>query len=818
MARTPWESFAAAPILRGNFVGRGRHFDHPCLAPVFDVALQMQPSGMVALVGGFLDVFAEIRRHVPLPWTPEAESLLGDYDQCVRRFERDPAFQARVLEYDAQIARSGAAALMALPGGDGTHARVHRVRLCAAQHEIERMHGAADERPLMLLRLFMDMHLLSSLRLRGEPCAPDWDLARPAPWRFPWYGHLPDMTADIVAQADFLVVRKDRTAPRADWVMLFVNKMIPHPCASRNTRQKIEHLCAAHPEVLDTILDAVLVVLLGNYPGVRTDYTLSFRTKQWVVARMREIAEWPRARVFDWLGRNSQLVFFATKTLFRINLQKTVDIWRYYSAHYNYDTHYGVIEQAVSFAREVLDARVRDGRAVALEFDELDNDTFAAFHTIGTLSFCKLRKGSFMHTIMYLRLRGHLLHAQACIDNAPGCEKHRGPLARFLAFVGDARGVFWEPGRPHPILEPSLTHVLDRFAAFQATLQHDWPCTQLLAYVGASGEFLGLLQLSFVMYETDDTPDNSCDKYVLRMMNEHPRECLIVFYVQQRINHIRSIRVEHLPPHVRVAQNDAVRRRYHISLGAETPPHATRFRACRRCERVYNFIADPAAFPKCNGHPVEGEMRLKHCGHSRVKMVEGRAFCELCGEPSEQMHRDNAIMGLNLKNKNWAFRQADGAMVCLRCDEELFALEGLGRSIWFFGARYQMCSRCGVWTTYAPERDTTYGVQCGCDSRAPPRTSAPERSGPLESWLCDLHGDVTGFACLVCNAQLSRADAYQVYFLHDDGRIEPRSACALHSKMHRRLWDARRVSEAKSSIFYDRKGNLVHQTWKYKLP
>lgn len=810
MARTPWEPFAAAPILRGNFVGRGRHFDLPCLAPVFDVVLAPQPSGAVGLRGGFVDVFAELRRHVPLPWGADAATLFGDYDACVARLHRDADFRARVEAYDARIAESAAPAAMALPPGDGVHARVHRVRLCAAQHELERLHGGPPH-ALLLLRLFMDMHLLSALRLRDDPHAPDWEYARPAPWRFPWYGHLPDMTAEIAGQADFLVVRKDRAARSADWVMLFVNKMIPHPCASRNTRQKIEHLCRAQPDVLDTILDAVLVVLLGNYPGVRADYTLSFRTKQWIVARMREIAFWPRARVFEWLGRNSQLVFFATKTLFRLNLQKCTEIWQYYSAHYNYDTHYGVIEQAVSFAREVLDVRVRDGRAGALEFGELDNETFAAFHTIGTLSFCKLRKGSFMHTIMYLRLRGHLLHAQACLENAPGCDKHRAPLARFLAFVGDAPGVFWAPGRPHPVLPPALTAVLDRYAAFQATLQHDWPCTQLLAYVGASNEFLGLMQLSFIMYETDDTPDNSCDKYVLRMMNEHPRECLIVFYIQQRVHHIRAVRVEHLPAHVRAAQWDAVRRRYHVSLGADDPPQATRFVACRGCERVYNFVADPALWPKCRGRPVEGEMRLTRCGCSRVRLVNERAFCAMCGEPSRQMHRDNAIMGLNLKNKNWAFRQADGAMVCLRCDEELFALEGLGRAIWFAGARYQLCSRCGVWTTYAAERDSTHGVHCGCDSYAPRRLAAPEGSDALAGWVCGLLGDPTGFACLVCNAVLTRAQAYDVFFLHADGRIEPRSACAFHAQMHRTLWDDRRVREAKSSLCFDRKGNMVQR-------
>lgn len=795
--RTPWEQYGPAPIVRGNFVARGRHFTRPCLAPAFGVSLCTLEHGDVGLRGEFADPHAALRRCADLPWTPDLEAVLGDYDRCARLYVTDEAFRARMGDYDRRIWDSGAAARMGLVAGDEIDATLHRVRLSAAQHEIDRMHAEGRAGPaLTLLRLFMDMHLLSHLRIAGSARAPAWTFARPAPWRFPWFGHLPDLGAEITMHADFLVARRDKTVARADYIMLFVEKMIPHPCASRNTRQKIEGLCRAYEDVFDTVMDALLVALLGNYPGARADRTIAFRTKAWIVESVRELVLGPRERALEWMGRNANLVFFATKMLFRLNLQKISAFWSYYAAHYNYDSHYAAAEDALAFARDTLDAR-----GAPFELGALENETLGAFHTMGTLSFCKLRKGSFMHTIMYMRMRGHLMHAQKCIDGWPGVERHRADLARFLEFVGDARSVFWTPDEPYPLFEPSLRAVLDRFAAFQATLRHDWPCTELLEYVGADRVFLGRVQLFFVMYETDDTPDNSCDKYVRQLLNEHPRECMMMFYIQERVHHIRSICVIPLPPHVRDAQRDAVRRRYHASLSDGDPPYATRFVACRACRRVYNFVANPALIASCTGRPIAGESKQKRCGSPHFRFDElGRPFCSSCGKPGVQPHRDNGVMGLDLKNKNWAFRHADGAMLCLRCDEPLMSLEGLGNAILFRGTRYQLCSRCGVWTTYEHNRDTTYGVLCGCDTHALPQGYG--RAG----------GAGTGFECLVCRRVLERLSAVPVFYVADDGRIEQRHACDLHAGMHRQLWDARRVREAVAAIGFDRRGAMVHQT------
>lgn len=762
------------------------------------MSLRTLECGDVGLEGAFADPHAALRRCAELPWTPDLESLLGDYDRCARRYTTDEAFRARMDEYDRRIAASPAMRTMGLAAGCEVDALLHRVRLCAAQHELDRMHDERrDGRALTLLRLFMETHLLSHLRLAGDEAAPAWTFARPAPWRFPWFGHLPDLGAEIVAHADFLVARRDKTIARADYIMLFVNKMIPHPCASRNTRQKIDGLCRAYPDVFDTVMDAVLVALLGNYPGARTDRTPGFGTKAWITSQVRRIALGPRERALEWMGRNASLVFFATKMLFRLNLQKIGALWDYYAKHYNYDSHYEAAEGALAFARDTLDAR-----GGAFEFSALENDTLGAFHTMGTLSFCKLRKGSFMHTIMYMRMRGHLMHAQKCIDGWPGVERHRADLSRFLAFVGEARSVFWTPGEPYPLFEPALLAVLDRFAAFQATLRHDWPCTELLEYVGADPVFLGRMQLFFVMYETDDTPDNSCDKYVRQLLNEHPRECMMVFYVQERVHHIRSICVIPLPAHVRDAQRDAVRRRYHVSLSDGDPPFATRFVACRACRRVYNFVANPALITPCTGRPTPGESKLKRCGGPGFLLDElGRPFCSKCGKGGVRPHRDNGVMGLDLKNKNWAFRHADGAMLCLRCDERLMSLEGLGHAILFRGTRYQLCSRCGGWTTYEHDRDTTLGVHCGCDTHVLPQGYA--RAGPG-----------TGFECLVCRRALERLSAATVFFVAEDGGVEQRHACELHAGMHRQLWDARRVREAAAAIGFDRRGAMVHQVQK----
>lgn len=810
MARTPWESYNSSPILRGNFVARGQHKKHPCIAPGYVVYMEPGPSGDVALRGEFIDVFRELRDHLDIAWTPAAETLLGNYDACVRRYQTDAEFRAQMSEYDARIVASAAMSEMGLVGGGLVDERVHRVRLCFAQHQIEQMHmqTGASAHALRLLRLFMDMHLLSHLSLCADPHAPEWRLARPCPWRLPWYGHLPDMSADIVADGDFLVLRRDKTSPRADYVMLFINKMIPHPCASRNSRQKIEKLCCAYPEVMDVVLDAVLILLLGNYPGVRADYTPSFRAKAWVVARMREIAAWPYDRTIDWMARNSQLVFLAVKTMFRLNLQRLPAVWKHYATYYQYEAHFSTIERAAGYARETIDRRVRDhGWPAALDFEGEEVATFSAFHTISTLSFCKLRKGSFMHTIMYMRMRGHLMHAQKCIDGAPNCEKHRANLSNLLAFVGNARSVFWTPGKPYPLFAPDLVEVLDRFAIYQATRHFDWPCAELLEFVGADRKFLARLHLFFVMYETDDTPDNSCDKYVRQMMNEFPRECMMIFYIQERVHYIRSVCVVPLPPHVHAAQRDAVRRRYHVSPSAPTPPYATRFMACRACQRVYNFLADPSRRAKCKGVSVDGEMRLDKCGSKKFHEVDGRYYCCKCGKPSPQQFTDNEIMGvMNIKNQNWALRSGDRAMICLRCDSELLEIEGLGRAVFFRGVRYQLCSRCGAWTTYSHDRDTSYGVHCGCDTRPPPTGCVVHGDADVDA----LAGPGTGFECLVCYTEMTRETAARVVFLREDGGLEFRHACQLHSQMPVRLWDVRIVREMQTTLTYDRKGAMTH--------
>lgn len=775
----------------------------------------LQPNGYVALREVWEPVFDLLHEYHP----KLDRVLFGPYEVCYRRYRDNPAFRAdsdawtRTVDPDDMRRCMG----IRLDGDASIHARLHAARLCAAQCQIDEMHATGvTGPPVTLMRIFMDMHLLSAMCLAEEDG--NWILSCPLPARFPWYGNLPSMAVQISGQVDFHVTRRNRNAADAMTTNILVGKMAPCRCAKREIASKIEEAGASSEEIIDIILDVVLIILLGNYPGASMRSTMMFARKMQIAEEMIRIAALSTQERLLWLKVNDRFVYFCMKIFYSINLQHMPTLWEYYSKHFMYDSHYGSIETTFCRIRRAIDG-MDDARRIFSE-----GSTFAAFFrqeidsglALSSQAFMKLRKGSFAHKVLYLTLRGHLIHVEQYLaGNKP--PQFADTMRPFLGYIGDRKAVFWKPGKPHPILDEETTAVLDDFALVCARVDTDWPMLEFYRHMGMSEEFLAEMFIFFMGYETCDTPDNSCVFRMLSYMNRFPHECMMLFYVQERINYVRSIDLTPLPIRAVSAARDALRRRYRVPISAPDPPLADLFAACRECRVVYNFVADARRVETCNGKVQKQGSNTKRCGSNKFVLVDRKYYCRDCGTEGRMADHDNMVLGWNLADKSWCRSVDDDKMGCMRCGSHLMLLHGLGYSIYFYGKRYEICVRCGAWTTYDPRRMTSDGLVCGCDSEAPMADYAVTVDSETDAWFRQQLPPQNGYACLVCDRQMEQDDARPVWFLRETGAIRREYACNLHAPMNGSLWDEQRVRAARERIGFDSRHNMIHMNWDKKF-
>ncbi len=775
----------------------------------------LEPNGYVVLRETWEPVFDLLREY-----HPRLDAVLfGPYDPCYKRYRDDPAFRN---ECDAWTQTVDAADMepcmgLRLNAASSIHVRLHAARLCAAQCQIDEMHAAGVVGPrVTLMRIFMDMHLLSALCLGREDG--NWTLSCPLPMRFPWYGNLPSMAVQISGQVDFHVTRRNKSAHDAATINILVNKMAPCRCAKREITSKIEEAGASSKEIIDIILDIVLIVLLGNYPGASMRSTMMFARKMQIVAGMMRIASLPKEDVLQWMKTNDRFIYFCMKIFYSINLQHMPTLWEYYSKHFLYDSHYGSIETTFCRIRRAMN-RMPDVAPLFAgggAFETFFKTDIEAGLALSSQAFMKLRKGSFAYKVLYLTMRGHLIHVeQHLAGNKPRYSVEF--MSGFLDYIGDRRTVFWKPGHPHPVLDEQTVEVLDALALVCARIESDWPMLEFYRYMGAPDAFLAEMFIFFMGYETCDTPDNSCVFRILQFMNRFPRECMMLFYVQERIAYVRAIDLNPLPVRVVSAARDALRRRYRVPISAPDAPLADLFAACRECRVVYNFVADERRVETCNGKVQKQGSNTKRCGSNKFTQVGRNFYCRECGTEGRMADHDNMVLGWNLADKSWCRRVDDDKMGCMRCGSQLLLLHGLGYSIYFYGKRYEICVRCGAWTTYDPRRMTSDGLVCGCDSEAPMADYAVTVDSETDAWFRQQLPPQNGHACLVCDRQMEQADAQPVFFLCSTGALRREYACVLHAPMNSGLWDEQRVRAARGRIGFDSRHNMIHMNWDKKF-
>lgn len=703
---------------------------------------------------------AELPRYAPHLWQPWHADVLADFwHTCDRMRDDDDPLLATCRDYIVSASIEDEAFLPALGitrVGGGTVFTAVVVRLAVAQRYFDYFAGGrpdpdgpqpsqAEMRALRVnTMMFMEQHLLAVAYLqRGDvdleddeaiEADLDWLAAVPHWQRTPWLGQLPDLTGFLLNLGN---IYRTRHGGRGDvissMIHLFVHKQQLCRCLIRNVHTIIMQAVQVDPHVLDLVIEVLLIVLLGNFPQCR--HHMRFATRVFLASNFLLMLSKPRGNMASWFTFNKRLVFYGLKAWMLLNLDEQPALRTLLHTHRNYEGYTDLVYGVMDEVRARFDAedwseltpgavreRVRtmgpgatpwlDGACQRIrETLKVMQARVETVHEKCNKMASKLRKSDGF-TKLATGMRGQLFTVETVMQHGIAVyEERAAPLsavgisdAKFPTDLRNAalsmpggrepviggrvqrRFLMRDKSGEHPVLSANVVEAIYEAAAAAACETSGWPMFEYLLPLGVAPDLINRLFTIYAGFDGYDSPDYQARKLHGVAFALNPRDYCIAQVFFSKVCRIRSVQVDLVAEDTARAQEAAVRQRYGVPLGVPVGNQAD-FLYCGGCHRVYNEWLEPSRQQSIGSQVIGMRSGVFGCLYSPFvdEFICGRACTPECAKP-------------------------------------LIRVRGIGASISMpLGKRFQICCRCGAWTTHDPARMTTHGVACGCEERALPR-------------------------------------------------------------------------------------------------
>ena len=661
----------------------------------------------------------------------------------------------------------------------------------------------------MNLLMFMEQHILAAAYFQDpsrefesdERVIADIDFKAPDDTRIPWYGQLPSLTRYLMNMGNVHRVRHSSKGELLHrLVHMLVDKMCNNRCMIRNIHTIVMQECSSNSQVMDLIMDIMMVMLLGNLPEAK--YHMSFRTRVFVVTNFLLMLNKSNEGMAEWFTFNARLVFFTLKSFMLLNLDNLPTARASLHTYRNYEPYTKLVYGIMDEVRARLDAKDwtecmpqhLERKALLVQIAENEDEALRQAEEMeGKYGEVRQMLVDFKKRIEYIhnkcnkgasKLRktganrkmasGMMLQLNTVeFVLAVGLDFYRErvrllrevniPVARFYTDLRNVVYALQDLKEPevlgekatkflmnnktgvHPFLPQEKLDAIYAAAAAAVVEPSGWPHFEYLMALGVSEPMIEQLCTIYIGFDGADTPDYQSRKSNGKAFCMNPYEyCIAQVYFAKMVA-ISAVQIDVVSYDFAMAQEQAVRRRYHIKPDQEITNEAD-FVYCRGCLRCYNDLLYPEKANAIGSQSVGLKPGVTSCVYDPYQ----DAFC--CGKKSTPM-----------------------------CSMPLIRVNGIGRS--FFIApigRVQICGRCGCYTTYDPMRLTTHGVICGCEVSTRPKEPKFQFVDPRISGLpvlkeCDAamrHHFITTYntkkwnACVHCQALISPKEQAEV-LVHD---------------------------------------------------